>query len=344
VTDPRPSSGEDLPPARRWLIIGVSAVATLSGVILLGLVWILFAFFGDGPHSPSPRIVQLRSGASVSEIADTLEQSGAISSAPVFVIMSRLSGAGTRLKAGEYEIADGASLRSVMAQIEAGKVKRHFLTFPEGMTSANVAALLNRSDLLTGTAPTPSEGAVLPETYEITRGEDRAAVLQRMMDARDQLLTTLRRRQDLPLNSPDEAVTLASIVEKETAKVSERPRIAAVFVNRLQKGMRLESDPTIIYGISRGEPLGRPLRLSEVTSPTPYNTYVIDGLPPTPITNPGRAAIAAVLDPPYSSELFFVADGTGGHSFASTYEDHLRNVARWRDIERQAASTGKGSR
>jgi UPF0755 protein len=179
----------------------------------------------------------------------------------------------------------------------------------------------------------------LPETYEVQRGEDRAAVLQRMMDARDQLLATLwaQRRPDLPLTSPEQAVILASIVEKETSLTSERPRVAAVFLNRLQKGMKLESDPTVIYGLTRGVPLGRGIRESELTAPTPYNTYVVDGLPPTPICNPGRASLAAVLDAPRTDELYFVADGTGGHAFSSTLEQHQKNVARWRVIEHTLA-------
>jgi UPF0755 protein len=183
--------------------------------------------------------------------------------------------------------------------------------------------------VLTGSAATPPEGAILPETYEVQRGEDRAAVLQRMMDDRDELLDKLwaDRQQGLPFQTKEEAVTLASIVEKETGLAAERPRVAAVFINRLRTGMRLGSDPTIIYGISRGRPLGRGIRLSELQRPTPYNTYLIPGLPPTPIANPGRAALAAVLNPPKSDDLYFVADGTGGHVFASTLEQHNANVS-----------------
>jgi UPF0755 protein len=198
---------------------------------------------------------------------------------------------------------------------------------------------LMRADFLTGVAPAPPEGSVLPETYEARRGDERSAVLRRMMDARDRVLAELwaHRREGLPFKSPEEAVILASIVEKETGKPDERPRIAAVFLNRLAKNMRLESDPTVIYGLTGGRPLGHGIRESELQSPTPYNTYKIDGLPPTPISNPGEASLAAVLDPPHTDELYFVADGTGGHAFASTLEQHDANVARWRAIEARRA-------
>jgi UPF0755 protein len=181
----------------------------------------------------------------------------------------------------------------------------------------------------------PAEGAVLPETYEVRRGDDRSAVLRRMIEARDKELAVLwaHRSPGLPYRSPEDAVTLASIVEKETAKPDERPRIAAIFINRLRAGMRLESDPTTVYGLTGGRPLGHGLRVSELQSQTPYNTYVIPGLPPTPIANPGRASLAAALDPLSTNELYFVADGAGGHVFSSTLAEHQQNVAKWRAIE-----------
>lgn len=201
------------------------------------------------------------------------------------------------------------------------------------------AEALARAPELTGVAPAPPEGSLLPDTYQFVRGDDRAVVLRRMMDAHDEMLGALwsKRQPGLPFSTPAEAVVLASIVEKETGIASERPRVAAVFVNRLRAGMRLESDPTIIYGLNRGRPLGRGIRLSELTAATPYNTYMVDGLPPTPIANPGRASLAAVLDPPKTEELFFVADGSGGHVFAATYEAHKKNVERWRAHEKKAA-------
>jgi UPF0755 protein len=196
--------------------------------------------------------------------------------------------------------------------------------------------------VLTGTVEAPPEGSILPDSYQIERGEDRTEVVGKMRAARDELLAQLWAGRDpnVPLRSPDEAVTLASVVEKETGIPTERPRIAAVFENRLRAGMKLESDPTIIYGITKGRPLGRGITMKELVTATPYNTYRIVGLPPTPIANPGRAALAAVLNPPKSDELYFVADGTGGHAFASTYADHAANVAKWRAIERTHAAAG----
>jgi UPF0755 protein len=201
-----------------------------------------------------------------------------------------------------------------------------------------VAAILNGSDVLTGDIPTPAEGSVLPETYEVVRGDSRAAVLQRMMDARDRVLAALwsQRKPGLPFSTPEQAVTLASIVEKETAVAAERPRVAAVYINRLKINMKLQADPTVIYGVTAGAPLGRGLRQSELQAPTPYNTYVNFGLPAGPIGNPGRASLAAVMDPPDTDELFFVADGSGGHVFSKTYEEQERHVAQWRSIERRS--------
>jgi UPF0755 protein len=258
---------------------------------------------------------------------------------------SQLTGAAHHLKAGEYAFASRASMAAVIDEIRRGEIVHHMITIPEGLTSEQAVDVLMNSEVLTGTAPIPPEGSLLPETYEVRRGEDRSAVLQRMMDARDELLRTLwaQRRADLPLASPEQAVILASIVEKETGQAAERPRVAAVFVNRLEKGMRLESDPTIIYGLTGGLPLGHGIRQSEITTPTPYNTYLIAGLPPGPICNPGRASLAAVLDPPRTDELYFVANGQGGHNFASTIEAHEKNVERWRAIEHQAKqATGGG--
>jgi UPF0755 protein len=321
--------------------LGALAVVVVAlGLVTLGAMWV---FQGPGPAARAGKetVVILRPGAGLNEIAATLRTAGVIRSAPLFSAAARATGATRRLRAGEYAFASHASMASVLGKIEDGRVVRHFVTVPEGVTSEMVIDILMRADYLAGAAPVPPEGSVLPETYEVRRGDDRAAVLQRMMNDRDKLLAILwdRRRPDLPYQTPDQAVTMASIVEKETSKASERPRIAAVFVNRLAKGMKLESDPTVIYGVSRGRPLGRGIRASELAGRTPYNTYLVAGLPPTPISNPGRAALAAALDPPRTDELYFVADGTGGHAFASTYEAHARNVARWRAIELAAAQS-----
>jgi UPF0755 protein len=263
-----------------------------------------------------------------------------VRSGALFAAAAQVTGAARELKAGEYEFAARAPLSEILRKIRAGEVVRHHITIPEGLTSRQAVAILMKSDVLTGQVAAPPEGALLPETYEVTRGEERAAVLQRMIVAQDNLLKTLwaRRQAGLPLATPAEAVTLASIVEKETAVPSERPRVAAVYINRLRRGMRLEADPTVVYGVNGGEPLGRGLTESELLTPGPYNTYLMAGLPPTPIGNPGRAALAAVLDPPATEDIFFVANGQGGHVFAATYEAHLRNVARWREIERLRAT------
>jgi UPF0755 protein len=332
-----------LPLMRRLVIMGMSGFAVLGlAVMLLGL-WAVWTYRGPGPEATAGEIssVVLRRGAGLNEIASSLERAGVIRSGAIFKAAAQVTGVARDLKAGEYEFASGASMARVLDDIRAGRVVRHQVTIPEGATSEMVIEMLNAEEALTGLAPTPPEGTVLPETYDFQRGEDRAAVLQRMMDARDKLLAALwaQRQPGLPVTTPEEAVILASIVEKETGVASERPQVASVFTNRLRKGMRLESDPTIIYYITKGKPLGRRILKSELENPAnTYNTYQIDGLPPTPIANPGRAALAAVLDPPRSEYLFFVADGTGGHAFAVTYEDHKRNVAKWREYR---ARTGK---
>ena len=336
------NAAKGLPLMRRLLIMAMSALTTLCVALLVVGLWAVWSFRGPGPatNDGQPAVVQLRKGAGLNEIAGALERAHVVRSSAIFIAAAQVTGAARSLKAGEYEFPSRASMARVLGDIRAGKTVRHQVTIPEGATSDMVIDILNREDALTGEAATPPEGAILPETYDFQRGEDRAAVLQRMMDARDKLLATLwtKRKAGLPISTPEEAVILASIVEKETGVAGERPQVASVFVNRLLKGMRLESDPTIIYGITRGRPLGRRILLSELKAPTPYNTYAISGLPPTPIANPGRAALAAVLDPPETDYLFFVADGSGGHAFAATYAEHLRNVEKWRAWR---ARTGK---
>lgn len=337
------SSRRETASAGRRLARGLfGAAATLAVVGMLAILGAAFVYNGPGPAAKAgdKTTVILRKGASLPEIAASLERGGVISSSSIFMTAAKLTGAARALKAGEYEFKSRASMAAVMDAIRRGRVVRHWITVPEGLTSDMVMDILNKSDILTGSAATPPEGAILPETYEVQRGEDRAAVLQRMMDDRDAVLNQLwaQRQPGLPFQTKEEAVTLASIVEKETGLAAERPRVASVFVNRLRTGMRLGSDPTIIYGISRGRPLGRGIRMSELQRLTPYNTYLIDGLPPTPIANPGRAALAAVLNPPKTDDLYFVADGTGGHVFASTLEAHNANVAKWRVIERERAA------
>ena len=318
----------------RVLVVAVMAVA-LVVVLLAGAIT-------RGPGG-SPRDVVLPPGAGVAKIADTLARAHVIRWRAAFIAWAEISGAASRLKAGEYVFSGGSPLGQVIGTIAHGRVVRRAVTIPEGLTSKAAAAIIDSSPSLAGEAPVAPEGALLPDTYDVKLGETRADVVRRMRVARDTLLARLwaARAPGLPYANPDQAVTLASIVEKETAKPSERPRIAAIFVHRLEKGMRLESDPTTIYGLTGGVPLGHGLRVSELASDTPYNTYKIAGLPPTPIANPGRASLEAALNPAPGNDLYFVADGTGGHVFADTYADHLRNVAKWRAIETARAAAGR---
>ena len=335
----------DLPIWRRLAIMGGSGFATISLLLIVGILAFLWAFEGPGPtaRQGGSTTIVFNPGSGVSGIASRLESEGVIRSAFVFVVATKVTGAGRRMKAGEYEFPSRASMSQVMERIRKGEIVHHWITVPEGYTSEEAVQVLTDSPVLTGSAPVPAEGALLPETYEVRRGDDRGAVLQRMIDARDTLVRTLwaQRQQGLPFQDPEQAVIMASVVEKETSLPDERPHIAGIFINRLEKGIKLQSDPTIIYGLTRGKPLGRGIRESELTSPTPYNTYVISGLPPTPICNPGRAAIAAVLDPAHTDDLFFVASGTGGHTFSSTLGDQDKAVAHLRALERQGAGKGK---
>ena len=327
---------------RRPFAVAMLAASATFSLFLIGLLvlgWSVFYAPGPTARTGDATIVTLPSGAGVSAIAQQLKQAGVIRSTDTFTAAVALTGADRKLRAGEYEVPSRASLRSVVSLLVSGKVVRHYVTLPEGWSSAQAVDILMRNPLLTGEVEIPPEGSLWPDTYEISRGESRESVIRRMRLAHDRNLAELwaERGPNSVVSTPEEAVILASIVEKETGVAAERPRVAAVFSNRLRIGMRLESDPTIVYGITKGRPLGRGLRRSEIDRATPWNTYQIDGLPPTPIANPGREAIRAVLNPPVTQDLFFVADGTGGHVFAPTYEQHLENVARWRAIERRRA-------
>ncbi len=329
----------------RPLILALLALIALAAITAIG-GW-LYAqnqYAGRGPETPdgADRIVMIQSGAGTGQIANRLAEAGAIESADDFRIAVRLTSNDGNLRAGEYAIPSGASIREIIDLLIEGRSLLYPITVPEGLTSAMIVAIVEQSEILTGDVPEtiPAEGSLLPDTYMVHRGDTREAVLSRMAEAHDEVMEELwpERQEGLPFDTPEEAVILASIVEKETGLAEERPEVAAVFVNRLRIPMRLESDPTIIYGLTQGVPLGRGLRRSEIDRRTDYNTYQIDGLPPTPICNPGRASIAAVLDPPETDALFFVADGSGGHAFASTYSEHLRNVANWRRVEAQRAA------
>jgi peptidoglycan lytic transglycosylase G len=330
-----------------WIIGGLAGAAALLSVLMwAGLVYADYLLDEPGPMPEGgvAQTVLLEKGDGLGTIAAKLEAAGVIRNARIFRFEVWRMQVGRTLKAGEYAIPPGASLRAIAALMEEGKVLLHKLTVAEGLTTAQALRLVEADPVLKGPITlNPPEGALLPDTYLFSRGETRNALVARMEKAQRDLLAALwpERAPDLPLRTPAEAVILASVVEKETGVDGERPHIAAVFENRLRRGMRLQSDPTIIYGINRGEPLGRGIRQSEIAAATPYNTYQIDGLPPTPIANPGRAALAAVLRPLDSKDLYFVANGTGGHSFAASAEDHLRNTSRWRAIERARNPSGK---
>ena len=316
--------------------LGLTAIILCLGfAVLAAEVWLPGPLTAVGQTTD----ITLNKGEGLGPISKRLRDGGVIRSSLVFGLVAEVTGAGRRLKAGEYEFISRESLWSVLQQIRTGAVVNHHVTVPEGVTSETVAQILQKTPFLTGDAPVADEGAILPETYEARRGETRSQVLDRMVAARDKVLATLwaERSTGLPFKTPEEAAILASVVERETAKADERPHVAAVYINRLRTGMRLESDPAVIYGLTGGAPLGHGLRVSELARITPYNTYKITGLPPTPIGNPGRASLAAVLRPAKSDDLFFVADGTGGHRFAATFAAHQKNVAAWRTIEQARA-------
>ena len=304
----------------------------VAGAVVAGFAgWV---FFADGPDKSETRIVISR-GAPLPLIARHLEAQGHIHNRLIFRIGVMLLGKSGSLQAGEFNIPRTSSMYEVMKLLHDGQVLLHSLTIPEGLSVVQVVALLAENELLSGEISTPpQEGSLLPETYSFPRGESRQALLRRMQLAMRDKLADLWPGRDvnLPFQTPEEAVILASIVEKETGIAGERAEVAAVFINRLRLRMKLQSDPTIIYGLTGGKPLGRPIRLSEINGATDYNTYVIRGLPPTPIANPGAASLAAVLQPAQSDALYFVADGTGGHVFARTLEAHNKNVRRWRRI------------
>ena len=295
--------------------------------------------FGPGPapkEGGTETTVILKRGSSLPQIAGALADGGVIRLPFSFGVLAKLTGGGQRLRAGEYAVPARASAFDILQMIRAGKIVRHLVTIPEGLSSAQVADILNANPVLTGDAPVAPEGSIMPQTYDVERGQDRAEVVEEMQGAQAKLVQQLwaERAPGLPYKTAEQALAMASIVEKETALPAERPHVAGVYLNRLIKGMRLESDPTIIYGITKGRPLGRSLTHADVVDPTAWNTYVVAGLPPTPIANPGRASIEAALHPVQTRDLYFVADGTGGHVFAETFEQHTRNVARWRDIAR----------
>lgn len=348
------------PPSKKRRRPGL--VAFFSGMLTLAMVGALLLAAGytysarelslPGPLV-SEKTVIIERGATAEDIADLLEKDGVIARPGLFYaamllrdLQSKLSfdePSKKRAKAGEYLFRRAASMSEVLDIISSGRSVEHALTFPEGLTSEQIIERIRENPLLAGDiVEIPQEGSLLPDTYRINRGTARSAVVARMQAAQRKLLQEVwnRRAKDLPLKSPRELVILASIVEKETGRADERNRVASVFFNRLARNMRLQSDPTIVYGIVGGKAtLGRAITRADIDKPSPYNTYTINGLPPGPIANPGRAALEAVANPSQTKDLFFVADGTGGHTFAETLEQHNRNVARWRQIEANRAQT-----
>lgn len=326
------------------MVVFGNAVFTLLVVVALAAGGALYVgkqrFDAPGPLAED-KIVNIPQGYGVSDISDLLKREGVIDQPYVFIGgVAVLKARGLTLKHGEYKFAKQASLSDVVETLSEGKVVQHTFTVAEGLTSEQIVQRLLETDALSGQIKEiPREGTLLPETYKFTRGMSREQILQRMQQSQRRVLQEVwaRRSPDLPaqIQTPEQLVTLASIVEKETGRDDERTRVAAVFVNRLKTKMKLQSDPTIIYGLIGGKgALGRPIMKSEIEQPTPYNTYTIEGLPPGPIANPGRASLEATANPARTKELFFVADGTGGHTFSDSYAEHQKAVGRLRAIER----------
>jgi UPF0755 protein len=337
-------------PSRRvrnpLVILGNAIFTSLVLILVVGGAVVALGksrFEAPGPLQEEKLIViPPRSG--LFDIADLLKREGVIGDNRLFVGGVFALGARSELKAGEYLFAKGVSVRGVVETMAEGKVVQHQITIPEGLTSEQIVARITENEVLTGSVKDiPREGTLLPDSYHFNRGFAREQMIQRMRQAQERLVREVweRRSPDLPIKTPDQLLILASIIEKETARPEERTRVAAVFANRLKQRMKLQSDPTIIYGLVFGKgSLGHPITKSEKEQPTPYNTYIIDGLPPGPIANPGRASIEAAANPARTKELYFAADGTGGHVFAETYDQHLKNVARLRVIEHEQRGEG----
>lgn len=316
---------------KRLLLILIPGAAVLAAFAALWLLWI-----GPGP-ADAPKTIIVAEGSSLARVAGQLEAAGAIrGGAGSFRLLARVLGSSDPVQAGEFLIPPGLSADGILALLQHGRPVQRLVTIPEGMPSVLVHDRLMRIPYLTGAIPVPEEGSVLPNSYSYQRGETRAAVLARMQGAMRTELARLwaARRPGSAVATPAQAIVLASIVEKETGRPSERRMVAGVYSNRLRRGIPLQADPTVIYPVTRGRPLGRRIRRSELNADNGYNTYARAGLPAGPIANPGRASIAAVLDPAPTNALFFVADGRGGHIFADTLQQHNANVARWYAIRR----------
>ncbi len=308
---------------RRLAIIAVLVVAAVIAVMMLRP--------GGGSADRDVEVMIAR-GASLTAAAKTLEAAGAISSASGFVRYAKLLGSGEPIKPGEYKIKKGMDAGDILALLQSGKTLQRFVTIPEGMPSILVYERLMATELLTGDVAIPPEGSVLPDSYAYSRGEARSAVVGRMQKAMQTALANAwaARKPTAAVTTPEQAIILASIIEKETGRASERPMVGAVYTNRLKRGMPLQADPTFLYPITKGKPLGRVIYKSDLQRDTPYNTYIYTGLPPGPITNPGKGSIEAALDPAPSNAVYFVAQGDGSSAFADTLDQHNANVAKWR--------------
>lgn len=331
------------PPRRRPTLSALSGFLSflllVSVALMFGLIWSEQKMHEAGPLT-NDKVVVIAPGTDLQDIIGQLDRDGVIDSSLTLNIALLVEGTRSKVKAGEYLFKEKSSLRDVMDILVNGRQILHTVTVAEGLTSQQIVERLSENDILAGEIKeTPKEGSLLPETYKVVRGTARSDLIRKMQDDQrrvvDQIWT--RRASDLPLRSPYEMITLASIVEKETGKADERSRVAGVFLNRLQKRMKLQSDPTIVYGLVGGKgTLGRPISRAELEKITPYNTYTIGGLPPGPIANPGKAALEAVANPSRTPDLYFVADGSGGHVFSETLDQHVRNVQKWRQIEKEA--------
>ena len=322
-------------------VVGVMALLTLGVGLVLGL-WSFanYRFVRAGVGADTAQVFEVPGGAGFNRVADKLEAEGLIDSAAIFKLVTRIDNPDMRLVPGEFELSPAMSMQAISDHLESGDIIQYRITIPEGLSVKEAMARMDAHPVLVDDDPAaPPEGTLLPDTYLFPRGTTQGQLIATMREAHGRVVEELWAARDpaVPLPSPEAAVILASIVEKETGVGAERAEVAGVFANRLRRGMKLQSDPTIIYGITQGLPLGRGLRRSEIDAPTPWNTYAITGLPPTPIANPGREALAATLRPADTDALYFVADGTGGHAFARTYAGHLRNVRQWRRIERERA-------
>lgn len=312
----------------------------IVGLAVAALALVAFNFFygwiATGPLERD-KTISVPQGATLTSAARILKTEGAVRSADAFLTRAKLLGGSRPIKAGEYLIPGGSSNSQILSILQGGKSLAHLITIAEGLPSVMVHEKLMGEEELTGSVPVPEEGSVLPDSYSFERGESRAAVLARMQSAMTRYLADAweKRASNIPVRTPAEAIVLASIVEKETAIDRERPVVAGVYANRLRIGMMLQADPTIIYPITRGKPLGRRIRKSEIAAVNGYNTYAMTGLPVGPIANPGRASIDAVLHPADTRALYFVADGKGGHIFADTLQQQNENVRKWFEIRRQ---------